>query len=137
MLPIARGVFCRLLVFRYRPQGVLTLRTTGLHNPLHQVHAARGPGPESFVARGKVQFMNEYCQYSVGGQRVAHPAELDTCSCGPIWLRAFGPAVLRGCTPLLSTHLVLMRATRSAAKSSTVYTTRHRHTWLKKKRKNH
>ena len=42
-----------------------------------------------------------YCQSSVGCQEVVSPTELVAVARGPIWLCAFGPAVLHGCTPWL------------------------------------
>ena len=46
------------------------------------------------MARGKVEILRSYCKSSVSGQRVAYPAELDTCSSGlstslVVWLTVF------------------------------------------------
>jgi len=59
------------------------------------------PGSWIFVARGKAHILNSAnlpwaaCELS-NPQSLTHAAVV----CWPIWLCAFGPAVLHGCTPL-------------------------------------
>jgi len=52
--------------------------------------------------KANITVFKGYSQSSVGGQRVSNTQSLThaTVTRGPIWLCAFGPAVLHGCTPL-------------------------------------
>jgi len=74
------------------------------------------------VAHGKVQILKKALRLLKGianlpwvANELSNPQSLthSVVACGPIWLCAFGPAVLHGCTPLLYDNIFWREATKN------------------------